>query len=249
LAEFRAVFPDAREWRYIIESLATIIDEASFVGGEDGLRLRALDPGRIAMVELNLPASVFEEYEAEGEVRIGVNFDDLNKVIKRARAGDRLELRVEGQRLVVVLLGRVERRFALPLLDIAGQELPEPRLSLTASAQMLSDTFRDALKDAALFSESVRLKAEEDKLVMQARSDKGEWEAIFTRENGSLIDISIEEPAEASYGLDFLDKIVSKAYRISEIITLRFATNMPLHLRFDIAGGGTLSYLLAPRME
>ncbi len=249
MAKLRLVFPDAREWRYIIESLATIIDEANFIATEEGLKLRALDPGRIAMVELNMPQEVFEEYEAEGEVKIGVNFDDFNKIIKRAKADNKLELIVEDNKLTVVLLGRVVRRFSLPLLDIAGQELPEPRLNLTVNAQMLSDTFRDALKDAALFSESVRLKAENDALIMRARSDKGEWEAEFTRENGGLIEISIDEPAEASYGLDFLDKIVSKAYRISEIITLKFATNMPLSLRFDIAGGGWLSYLLAPRME
>jgi len=249
LAELKLVFPDAREWRYIIESLATIIDEANFVASEEGLSLRALDPGRIAMVELDMPSTVFEEYEVEGEVKIGVNFDDFNKIIKRAKADNKLELIVEDRKLTIVLLGRVERRFTLPLLDIEGQELPRPQLNLTVTAMMLSDTLRDSLKDAGLISESVRLKAEDDKLVLSARSDKGEMEAVFTKENGSLLDIDVQEPAEASYGLDFLDKIVSKAYRISEMVTLKFATNMPLALKFDIAGGGALSYLLAPRME
>ncbi|RLE60148.1 MAG: proliferating cell nuclear antigen (pcna) [Thermoprotei archaeon] len=245
----RLVFPDAREWRYIIESLATIIDEANFIASENGLSLRALDPGRIAMVELDMPREIFEEYEAEGEVKIGVNFDDFNKIIKRAKADNKLVLEVKENKLIVILQGRVERRFTLPLLDIAGQELPEPKLNLTVMAKMLSDTFRDALKDASLMSESIRLKAMEDRLILQAKSDKGELEAVFTLEAGSLLDLEITEPAESSYGLDFLEKIVSKAYRISDIITLQFATNMPLSMTFDIAGGGSLKYLLAPRME
>lgn len=245
----RLVFPDAREWRYIIESLATIIDEANFVATENGLSLRALDPGRIAMVELDMPREIFEEYEADGEVKIGVNFDDFNKIIKRAKADNKLVLEVKENKLIVILQGRVERRFTLPLLDIAGQELPEPKLNLTVMAKMLSDTFRDALKDASLMSESIRLKAMEDRLILQAKSDKGELEAVFTLEAGSLLDLEITEPAESSYGLDFLEKIVSKAYRISDIITLQFATNMPLSMTFDIAGGGSLKYLLAPRME
>jgi proliferating cell nuclear antigen len=63
------------------------------------------------------------------------------------------------------------------------------------------------------------------------------------------MEIDVKEPAEAIYGIDFLDKIVSKAHRVSDIVTLRFATNMPLELTFDVAGGGTLKYLLAPRVE
>ncbi|MEZ0345973.1 MAG: proliferating cell nuclear antigen (pcna) [Infirmifilum sp.] len=243
------IFPDAREWRYVLESLSTIVDEANFVASPDGLRLRALDPGRIAMVDLYMPAGLFEEYNVDAETKIGVVLDDIDKVLKRARSDDKLVFEVGEGRLTIMLLGRAERRFRFPLLDIAGQELPSPKLNFTVAAKMLSDTFRDALKDASLVSESVKLKAEGEALYMSARSDRGETESKFTIESGSLLEIDVKEPAEASYGIDFLDKIVSKAYRVSDIMTLRFATNMPIELGFDIAGGGTLKYLLAPRME
>lgn len=245
----RLVFPEAREWRYTIEGLAAIVEEASFVATPEGLKLRALDPGRVAMVDLFMPPTVFEEYKVEAEAKIGVSFDDLVDVVKRAKPGDRLVMEVSGNRLTVTLAGKAERRFRLPLLDIAGQELPTPRLNFTVAAKMLSDTFRDALKDAELVAESVRLKAEGENLLMIARSDKGEVETRFSLSEGSLMEIDVKEPAEAIYGIDFLDKIVSKAYRVSDIVTLRFATNMPLELTFDVAGGGTLKYLLAPRVE
>ncbi len=245
----RFVFPEAREWRYIIEGLATIVDEANFVVEPEGIKLRALDPGRIAMVDLFMPPSVFEEYSVETATRIGVVLDDLVDVMKRAKAEDRLVMEVAGNRLVIVLSGKAERRFRLPLLDIAGQELPQPKLNFTVAAKMLSDTFRDALKDAELVSESVRLKAEDDALYMISRSDKGEVETKFSVEAGSLIEIDVKEPAEASYAIEFLNKIVSKAYRVSDVLTLKFASNMPLELTFEVAGGGILKYLLAPRAE
>ncbi|MEM0093039.1 MAG: proliferating cell nuclear antigen (pcna) [Thermofilum sp.] len=245
----RFVFPEAREWRYIIEGLATIVDEANFLVGPEGIRLRALDPGRVAMVDLFIPPSVFEEYKAEAEARIGVVLDDFVDIMKRAKSDDRLIVEVSGNRLSVVLSGKAERRFRLPLLDIAGQELPTPRLNFTVAVKMLSDTLRDALKDAELVSESVRLKAENDSLYMIARSDKGEVETRFSIDTGSLLEIDVKEPAEASYAIEFLDKIVSKAYRVSEVVALKYATNMPLELTFDVAGGGVLKYLLAPRVE
>jgi len=59
----------------------------------------------------------------------------------------------------------------------------------------------------------------------------------------------VEKPAEAVYGVELLGKIVSKAYRVSEVATLRFATNMPLELTLSVAGGGTLKYFVAPMAE
>ncbi len=248
--KLRFAFPDAREWRYLVESLATIIDEANFIATNEGLKLRALDPGRIAMVDLFIPKEVFDEYEIEDEeVKIGLNFDDLNKVIKRAKADEKLLMEVAEDRLKIILWGKAVRTFSLPLLDIAGAELPTPKLSFTVMAKMLSDALRDSLKDASLVAESVRFEGKEDKLLMRAKSDKGEVEVEFSLEAGSLLDYEIKEAAEASYGLDFLEKIVGKAYRVSEVVTLEFATNMPISLSFDVAGGGTLKYLLAPRME
>ncbi|MCI4407822.1 MAG: proliferating cell nuclear antigen (pcna) [Thermofilum sp.] len=243
------VFPDAREWKYIIESISTIVDEANFVLSPDGLKLRALDAGRVAMVELYIPANLFKEYNVEQNTKIGVTLEDLNNILKRAKKEDEVWFEAYAGRLIITLAGRVERRFKLPITDISGQELPEPKLNLTVAAKMMSDTFKDVLEDAELVSETVKIKAENGKLLFSAKGDRGEVEDKLSIETGSLIEIDAKDNAEAIYGLDFLEKIISKAYKVSDVLGLRFATNMPLELTFEIAGGGTLKYLLAPRME
>ena len=242
----------ARELRYIIEGVAALVNEATFIATPEGLKLRALDPGRVAMVDLFMPPTVFEEYKAEVETRFAIELESILEMLRRVKKDDKVVFDVSNGRLVVALLGakgRVERRFRLPLLDIAGQELPAPRLNFTVEAKVLSDAFRDALKDAELFSDSVRLKAEGENLLMIARSDKGEVETRFSMSGGSLVGIDVKEPAEALYSVELLNKIVSKAHRVSEVATLRFAANMPLELTFDVAGGGTLRYFVAPRAE
>jgi len=247
----RFVLP-AREWRYIIEGLAAIVEEASFVATPEGLKLRALDPGRVAMVDLFMPPTAFEEYSAEQEVKFAVELENVIEALRRVKKDDRVAFEVANGRLVVTLLdanGRVARKFRLPTLDASAQELPEPRLSFTVAAKVLSDAFRDALKDAELFSDSVRLKAEGESLLVTARSDRGEVETRFSLSGGSLVEISVEKPAEAAYSVELLGKIVSKAYRVSEVATLRFAANMPLELTLSVAGGGTLKYFVAPRAE
>ncbi|RLE96774.1 MAG: proliferating cell nuclear antigen (pcna) [Thermoprotei archaeon] len=245
----RFEFPDARDWKYLIQSLEAIIDEANFVADDEALRLRALDPSRIAMVDLYIPREAFNMYEVEGEVRIGVNFDDLNKILRRAKKDDRVIMAVEGGRLRITLSGKAERTFSLPLIDIVGEELPTPRVTFDVSAKMLSDTLRDALKDAEMVSDTAKFVGEEAELKIVARSDKGELEAKFSMEAGSLLEYEVKSPATASYSLNYLNDIVGKAYRVSDVVTVEFSTNKPLSLTFDIAGGGMLRYYLAPRME
>lgn len=245
----RFEFPDARDWKYLIQSLEAIIDEANFVADEEALRLSALDPSRIAMVDLYIPREAFNMYEVEGEVRIGVNFDDLNKILRRAKKEDRVVMAVEGGRLRITLSGKAERTFSLPLIDIVGEELPTPRITFDVSAKMLSDTLRDALKDAEMVSDTTRFIGEESELKIVAKSDKGELEAKFSMEAGSLLEYEVKQPSAASYSLNYLNDIVGRAYRVSDVVTVEFSTNKPLSLTFDIAGGGVLRYYLAPRME
>lgn len=243
-------FPDARDWRYIIESLETIVEEASFIADGEALRLRALDAARIAMVDLYLPRESFTVYEIDEErARVGVNFEDFNKILRRAKSGDKILCRVAGGRLKVTLAGKADRTFSLPLIDIVGEELPVPRVTFDVTARMVSDTLLDALKDAGLISDSVKFIGEEREMKIQARSDKGEWEAVFSLEKGSLIDYIVKQPSYSSYSLNYLEDIVSKAYRISDLVTIEFSTNKPLCFTFEIAGGGTLRFFLAPRME
>jgi len=248
-ATIRLVFGDAREWRYIVASLAALVDEANFIIDSMGMRLRALDPSRIAMVDFNLPASAFEEYQCEEEVKIGVNFDELNRVMKRGRADERVVLEVVGGRLKITMVGKAERSFSLPVIDIAGEELPLPKLNFTVRAKMLSDTLKDAIKDAELVSDSVSFEAEEGFLKVSARSDKGNVEVKFTLESGSLIDYEVDEPSKSTYPISYLSDMLKGATNLSDIANIEFATDKPLLLSFELAGGGRLSYFLAPRLE
>lgn len=246
----RFEFQDARDWRYLMESLNAIVDEASFIMDSEALKLRALDPSRIAMVDLHVPREAFSTYDiGESQVKIGVNFDDLNKVLRRAKTEDKIIFEIEGRRFRIILAGKAERSFSLPLIDVVGEELPTPRVTFDVIAKMLSDTFRDSLKDAEMISDTVKFVGEENILKVIAKSDKGELEAKFSPESGSLIEYEVRQPSTASYSLNYLDDIVSKAYRISEIVTVEFSSNKPLSLSFEIAGGGTLRYYLAPRLE
>ncbi len=55
MSEVKITYPDAREFSQIIDAVSALIEEASFTLASDGLKLRALDPSRTAMIDLLIP--------------------------------------------------------------------------------------------------------------------------------------------------------------------------------------------------
>jgi len=245
----RFIFGDAREWKYIVDSLSVLIEEANFTFTPDGIKLRALDSARIAMVELELPIIVFEEYECSEETNVGINIDDLSKVLKRGRADERVEFEISEGRLRVKIVGKASRIFSLPLIAVTESGLGPLQIKFDVKAKLLSDTLKDAVRDIDQVSENTKFTATEDSLSLKGSSDKGEVEVVFDRDSGALIEYEIEKESSATYSTKYLVDMLKKAASLSDVATLEFSTDKPLALTFEIAGGGRLTYYLAPRTE
>src|SRR3989344_3067426 len=66
-----------------IELISDLVLEVRIKISEFGLSLVAIDPGNISMVSLKIPKSAFKEFES-GEEVLGVNLENLKKILKRS---------------------------------------------------------------------------------------------------------------------------------------------------------------------
>lgn len=246
----RAVFEGADVIKKSIKALSALVDEGEFVFDEEGMKLRATDPSKIAMVDFLLPRHAFREYEVEGPVKVGLNLGDLEDALKKARASEQvvLSLSEDGSRFIVELVGKARRRFVLPVLDLGGMELPTPKLSFTATVKILAEVFQNALDDADAFSTHVTFEADENTFALRASGSKGEYVLELKKDvHDALLELTVTEKARAMYPLDYLDDMVSQANK-SAAITLAFRTDAPLKLSYAI-GDANFVYYLAPRIE
>jgi len=123
----KLLYSDAKEFVYIVESIAVLLEEAAFTITSEGLKLRAIDSSRSALIDLFMPREAFEEYPSEisEEIRVGVNFSDLKKILKRVKKGDRIALEVSEGKLKVKLIGKATRAVMLPIIDVPVEQLPK----------------------------------------------------------------------------------------------------------------------------
>jgi proliferating cell nuclear antigen len=212
--------------------------------------MRAMDPIRVAMVDFELSKDAFEEYQCSSEMKMGINLEEMGKIMRRAGSGDSLELIHDDKsnKLLVRFRGKSIRTFSQSLLDIGAEELPTPRVEFNVAAKLTTEAIGEAIKDAGVVSDQVKIMTKPDTLIMQASGDTGDALVEFRKGSEALLDLQVKEESNAIYALNYLNDMM-KASSISETAVLQFSTNMPLRIDLSISSGGRITYFLAPRRE
>lgn len=112
---------------------------------------------------------------------------------------------------------------------------------------MLSESLKEAIKDAEVISDFVRFEANPEVFIIRASGDRGEVEVKIDMAGGGLLSIDVKEPSFAYYSLSYLGEMI-KASQAADVVGVEFSTNMPLKLDFELPSG-RITYYLAPRME
>jgi len=242
---------DSKGWKTCVSAMASLIEEATFKLTPEGVKMKAMDPSHVALVDFELPAEAFAEYGVKQTVSIGADLAEMNKIMARAKAEDEftMELDEEKNRLVLTFKGTSTRKFSLPLIDISEAELPEPKLQFTATADIAAGVIQDGLRDAEIVGDNVRCELKEEGFSMLTESDTGATELKLQKGDAGLLKLSVKQPARAMFNIKYLIDM-TKAVSSADAITINLGTNLPIQLDFPIAKGkGRLRFLLAPRIE
>jgi proliferating cell nuclear antigen len=203
------------------------------------------------MVDLALPSDIFQEYSCKGEHDICLGIDELTKISKRMAGDEHLEFNLdeEENRFEIKMVGQADRMFKLQLLRPPEDQTKKPGIEFEAKAEMLADTFKQAIKDIAVVSSHVKISAESDKLTFSGEGDTGEANVSLTTKGDApaLFQLEVSGKSVAMYALNYLAEI-SKAIA-SDSLMLQFTSNKPLLLEYSIAEAGSISFVLAPRVE
>ena len=245
-----AKFDDAKTWQALISAISALVDEANFEISPKGMTLRAMDPSRIAMVDFELPKSAFSAYECDEEGHLGVNLDEMDKIVKRAGAGNSLELALDREKnqLQITLQGRTKRSFKISLIDLGADRPPTLNVDFGINIKITADTLKEIIQDANIISDFIQIDAQPDNVTISARGDTGNLEVTIGKSEEALLEYTVKEPAKSLYALEYLNDMM-KAVAASDTVQLEFGKGTPIKLVFAVSSGGHITYFLAPRVE
>jgi len=150
-------------FRNLVKALSVIVEEGTFNLDEAQMKLLAMDPSHVAMVDFELPNEFFDKYSCDGESQLTLNIGEFLKFIDRVDRDEQVTIKLdeENARLIIrCKRGGHTRRFVMPVLEPLDDEVPQPKIFFKASSRILTQSLRRAIRDASLVSEHVKVEAE-----------------------------------------------------------------------------------------
>ena len=240
---FKLELIDNNIFKTIFGSVASIIDEVTLIADNDGLRMRALDKDHITFISLDLEYRLFDEYQCDVPEKINIDAGQFDKILKKCKSSDILQLNVDEGNLIVIFEGDASRKFNLRLIDMEYESQAPPIIDHPINLTIPSELLRESLNDMSLFNDKIIFTVDQDYLKIRAEGMKGEGEIKF------IHGCNVQETCQSIFNNDKLKDIL-KASKFRKTCTLNLGDNIPLKITFELETcDGQLSYLLAPRLE
>src|SRR5215212_3862408 len=211
-SHFFTITKTSEIWKSVSSAIMTIIDEALFDAGPQGITFRSMDPSHIALIDINWPSSAFEKYHCDSTIKFGVRIDEFSKIIKRANANDSIEIGVildNSSLNIKTTGGGYLRNYKMRLIETTGNRSPLPQMTLDK-----------ILNDVGVISEKITIDSSgsstnKDTVIFIGDSDRGEARVTMDADDGNnkskvelLEEITVKENSKSTYNIDFISKII-----------------------------------------
>jgi len=247
---FSATLSDVKVFRDSIDAIAQIIDEGVIKFKPEGLEMLAADRAMVVVVDFKLSANAFENYSCDAPAAVGLNLLNLLTILKRAGNADKLSLKLNNtdNRLELTLAGESTRKFAVPLLELNSEDVPNiTQFAFTANAELSTDVLSNGIDDADVIADSLMIELAPGKVKMWAEGDSSKTELNLESGSVALSSVDAKEAVKARYPLEYLKKIM-KAGKLAEKATLKMGNDYPM--RMDFSGDkAKIGFVLAPRVS
>jgi proliferating cell nuclear antigen len=245
---FEIKIDDARYWKNCVDSIVSLIDEGSFNIAKEGTSLKAMDPSGISMISFFVPNKAFAKYDVDKSVSVGLNLENLGKILSSSRSDEQLIMKESNNKFIVEFVGKnSRRRYRLPMIDVKKDADKEPKVEFDSIVEVKSDSLKEILKDANLLSTHVGFKADKESFVVVAKGDAGELEEEHMSNAEVIKKINTSKASSATFNLDYLERMIS-ACPSNSTMMLSIKTEEPIKIEYKI-GDASVSYFLAPYME
>ena len=246
---FKAVTKDPKLLRDSVDIISQLIDDGLFKLKKEGIELLASDRAMVSVVDFKLKSTNFESYECDKDKIIGINLLNFLTVLKRANINDKLTLNLNEaeSKLEIILEGDSFRNFAIPLIEISKEEIPQvDQLEFTADAEVRTDILEQGINDADIIADSVVIELSDEKLRMFAEGNSSKSELKLEKGNEALLNLSAKEKVKSRYSLEYLKKMI-KGAKIADKSKIMIGKDYPMRIEFR-GENVLLNFILAPRV-
>ncbi|KAK9055335.1 hypothetical protein SSX86_026418 [Deinandra increscens subsp. villosa] len=257
----------------VMESIKELVTDANFDCSATGFSLQAMDSSHVALVSLLLRSEGFEHYRCDRNLSMGMNLNNMSKMLKCAGNDDIITIKADDGSDTVTFMFESPTQdkiadFEMKLMDIDSEHLGIPEAEYHAIVRMPSSEFARICKDLSSIGDTGDQKNEKllDRLLLavvisvtkegvkfSTRGDIGTANVVCRQnttvdkpEEATIIEMN--EPVSLTFALRYMNSF-TKASPLSSTVTISLSSELPVVVEYKIAEMGYVRFYLAPKIE
>ncbi|PIN23955.1 DNA polymerase delta processivity factor (proliferating cell nuclear antigen) [Handroanthus impetiginosus] len=242
----------------VLEAIKDLVNDANFDCSATGFSLQAMDSSHVALVALLLRSEGFEHYRCDRNISMGMNLNNMAKMLKCAGNDDIITLKADDGSDTITFMFESPTQdkisdFEMKLMDIDSEHLGIPEAEYHAIVRMPSSEFARICKDLSSIGDTVVISVTKEGVKFSTRGDIGTAN-IVCRQNTTVDKpedatvIEMNEPVSLTFALRYLNSF-TKATPLSETVTISLSSELPVVVEYKIAEMGYIRFYLAPKIE
>lgn len=246
----KLLFADARIWRYLLAAAGKFVETGALEINSNGLKLKAMDPSRTALIEFIIPRESFDVFNVDKDVKLTLSIEDVSKIMRTAEKDDKIGMDWTESTITFIFERRgVQRFFTLPLQVGVAEEIPELSIEYKNMYKVSGPVLYDVINSIEDVGEILRIEGDEKELKLKSVSDLGEAEIALSIDKGTLDEAVVENPGfSVSYGMEYLS-YMKQPIKLAESVIIRADNDLPCYLELNYVQGARANYYVAPRVE
>ena len=233
----------------LFEVLKELLNDVNIIATSSGLKIIAMDFSQCTLCHVWLDAEKFEVFHCPSPMVIGINIQNMYKLLKTVSSSDVLTMQIDEDNTneLEIIIQNSDRKaktfFKLKLLDIDDQRISIPDVELTTQITMASADFQRLVKDQLSIGQVMRIHVKGSQVIFETSGDFASQKTILETESGAD-----QEEIDLSFSLKIL-ALFTKASSLSQTCTLFMQPDFPLVTQYAVAALGELRLVLAPKSQ
>ncbi|XVF05394.1 hypothetical protein REPUB_Repub05bG0168200 [Reevesia pubescens] len=242
----------------VMEAIKDLVNDANFDCSATGFSLQAMDSSHVALVSLLLRSEGFEHYRCDRNISMGMNLNNMSKMLKCAGNDDIITIKGDDGSDTVTFMFESPTQdkisdFEMKLMDIDSEHLGIPEAEYHAIVRMPSAEFARICKDLASIGDTVVISVTKEGVKFSTRGDIGTANIVLRQnttvdkpEEATIIEMN--EPVSLTFALRYMNSF-TKATSLSNTVTISLSSELPVVVEYKIAEMGYIRFYLAPKIE
>jgi len=255
---FEAKLANASTLKKVIDAVKDLITDASWEITEGGIALQAMDSSHVALVSLKLRTEGFEEFRCDRGMTLGINLQNMAKIMKCAGNDDSVTLRAndDGDTITFIFDSPNQERqsqYEIKLMDLDVEHLGIPETDYACTIKMPSSEFSRICRDLSQIGDSLQVTCTKNGVQFGAKGDLGTGAVRLSQHSNvdkeeEAVVIELQEACSAMFAAKYMNQF-TKAGPLTARVQLSMSSDVPIVVEYQIEEMGHIRFYLAPKID